>query len=95
MKAITLVEHEDILNKLERAYYEVQGRQNIINFMIVNGMSENKNFQTYWDTYLCYLKVYENFKEEFRVTCVLPLVGENFEGNWEVDFNRKEVKIYD
>lgn len=95
MKTFNLTEHEDVLGKLERVYYEVQGRQNIINFMVSNGMTENKNFQTYWDNYLHYLRVYEDFKEEFRVTCIIPLVGNDFEGNWKVDFNRKEVIIYD
>ena len=61
MRLLEIDNQEEMVAILERAFYEVQCRRNIINFMINDGMNNTENFQ----------------------------------GRWAVDFNTREIKLYD
>ena len=95
MRLIEIPNQEEEIKILERASYEVQCRQNIINFMIKDGMTENENYKKYWDEYILYSMAYEKLKNDFQNNCILPNVEKNFSGNWEVDFFSGEIKLYD
>ena len=63
--------------------------------MLNNNMKEHPTYKSTWEDYLNALKAYDTEKENFRVNYIVPAVGENFNGRWEVTFATKEVKIYD
>lgn len=95
MKLLEIPNQEEEIKTLARASYEVQCRQNIINFMVKDGMTENSNYKKYWDEYILYSMAYDKLKNDFQNRCIIPNVKKNFQGNWEVDFNTGEIKIYD
>lgn len=95
MRLLEINNQEEMIAILERASYEVQCRRNIINFMINDGMNNTENFNKYWEEYILYTKAYDKLKHDFQVNHVIPNAGENFQGRWEVDFNTREIKLYD
>ena len=46
---INVSEFEDEINLLERAHYEVNGRQSILGFMVSNGLEDSDNYKKYWE----------------------------------------------
>ena len=95
MKLLEIPNKEQIILTLETASYEVQCRQNIINLMIRDNLTETESFKKFWNEYKLYTKAYDQLKHEFERDYILPNAGENFQGKWEVDFYTKEVKISD
>ena len=96
MITLRLTEATDDINKLERIFYEMKARESIFNFLILNNMQNTENYQFMWEEYLCYLKVYEDLKEEFRIKYIIPNAPKNFKGKWELYFNKRgEIIIYD
>ena len=95
MKISILPENFNILNILERAHYEVSGRENIIKFMLINNLSNSDTYKEYWKEYLDYLKVYELCKNDFVTQCIIPVIGVKPTASWEVNFDAKEVTIND
>ena len=95
MKLLEIPNQEQIILTLETASYEVQCRQNIINLMVRDNLTETENFKKFWNEYKLYTKAYDHLKYEFERDYILPNVGEDFQGEWEVDFYTKEVKISD
>ena len=91
MRLLEIPNQEEVILTLERASYEVSCRQNIINFMVRDGMIETDNFKKYWNEYILYTKAYDQLKYEFQDT----YISKDFSGNWEIDFNTKEIKLYD
>lgn len=91
MRLLEIPNQEEIILILERANYEVQCRKSIINFMVSDGLNETENFKKYWNEYILYTKAYEQLKYEFQ----RDYIPKDFSGNWEIDFNTKEVKLYD
>lgn len=95
MRLLEIPNQEQEIAILERANYEVQCRQNIITFMVNDGMTNNDNYKKYWDEYILYTKAYDRLKQEFQDNQVIPNAGEGFNGSWEVDFQKKEIRLYD
>lgn len=92
-KIISLENYESEINILERAYYEVSARENIIKFMIQNNQNDLPQFKEFWNEYLHYLKAYEIIKNDFKNNCIDTELGYSFTGFWQVDFAKKEVTI--
>lgn len=95
MRVITIPDQENAIAILKKANYEVLGRQQIINFMITNGLKEHTHFKDYWQEYLDYTAAYELLKEEFKTKYIIPIVGDDSTKIWEVDFINNEVRIHD
>lgn len=96
MRLIEIPNQEREISILERASYEVQCRENIINFMINSRKDLNdNNFKKFWEEYIYYTMAYDHLKIEFQNSQILKQLGENFSGSWEVDFKTREIKIYD
>lgn len=93
MHIIDLSTEDTFILALERAHYETMGRENIINFMISNGMTSNSNYQNYWEEYLVYLRTYNQLKEDLQIQYIRPKFP-NF-SKWNVDFNKKVIEVYD
>lgn len=87
---------EELLRILERAHYEVTGRENIVNFMAINNMTDQEVYKNYWNEYLQYLKAYNKIKNTFTDIIVKPMLQEEESSkNWHVDFDKKELVIYE
>lgn len=95
MKIVEIPNQENAILALEKANYEVQGYQSILQYMLNNNMKDHPTYKSTWEDYLNALKTYDAEKENFRVNYIVPVVGNNFNGRWEVTFTTKEVKIYD
>lgn len=95
MRVLEIPNQDELITVLERAAYEVSCRNNIINFMIQNGLKESDSFKEYWEEYLVYFKAYEKLKYEFSINHVKPNAGKNFNGQWEVNFHTKEIILHD
>jgi hypothetical protein len=65
MYNIDMSNYSKELDTLERTMYELKGRENVINFMIINGLKSHENYNYFWEEYLLYLKAYEILKKEF------------------------------
>ena len=63
---INVSEFEDDINLLERAHYEVNGRQSILGFMVSNGLEDSDNYKKFWEQYLEYMKTYNFLKDQFQ-----------------------------
>lgn len=95
MRLLELDNKEELIFPLERASYEVRARRDICQFMVADGMANNENYKAYYNEYLLYMKAYDKMKQDFQDNYILPNVGKDFTGSWEVDFNTQEIKIYD
>jgi hypothetical protein len=87
----------DNVNKLQKAHYEVMGRQNIINYMISNDMKNQPTYTEIWTEYLDCLAKYDAIKKEFTTICVSKIMSENnitiTTQTWTIDFDKKELII--
>lgn len=91
-RSIDISDFENEITKLERAYLEVMGRENILNYLISNGNKNSAEFKEFWTDYIDYLRVYENAKHEFFNECLIHVFN-GYNGNWTIDFEKKEVVI--
>ena len=91
-RSIDISNFEAEVTKLERAYLEVMGRENILNYLINNGKKNSLEFKEFWSDYIDQLRIYENVKNKFFNTCLIQVLG-NYDGNWIVDFEKREVVI--
>lgn len=95
MRLLEIPNQEEEIKILERASYEVNCRQNIINFMIRDGIDINsENYKKYWDEYILYSIAYDSLKQDFQENKIMKY-AKDFKGNWEVDFKKRVIKIYD
>lgn len=95
MRIIEIPNQKEAILVLEKINYEVQGHQNILNFMIINNLTDSAQYKKCWNEYLALLKQYDIEKENFRKTYIVPEVGNNFNGTWEVNFITQEVSIHE
>lgn len=96
MRLLEIPNQEEEIRILERANFEVLCRQNIIKYMIRDGINTNsQEYKNYWNEYLLYTQAYEKLKLDFQNNIILKILGEDFQGDWEVIFDSKEVRIYD
>lgn len=85
------------VNKIQKMHYEVNGRKNIIVYMLDSDMKNQPVFNEMWEEYLNYLMKYDAAKQEFTSVCVNKLMEEqNVSGQtWNIDFDKNELTIYD
>lgn len=97
MYKIISINDKEFLHKLERVYYEHNGRQNVVNYMYLNNLNHSENFIELWEEYLVYMKIYDSMKKQLETLYILPFVEEyNIQNyKWEVDFDNERVKLYE
>ena len=94
-KIIDVSSYETNLRILERAYLEITGRENVVNYMVVSGQANGEHYKSFWEEYIYYLKAYEIIKKDFIDNCINEILGYNFIGEWKIDFEAKEVTLYE
>lgn len=92
-KIINVSFYQNELDILERAYLEVSGRENIINFMVNQGKKDTNEYKEFWLDYLHYLKAYNFIKTNFVNNCINKILGYELKGTWQVNFETKEVVL--
>ena len=92
-KIIDVKDYPDELNSLERLHYEVQGRENVINFLIRQEQKNTSFFEEIWEEYLVYLKLYQEMKNNFEINCINKILENKNYTKWSVLFDKKEVII--
>ena len=89
---LTQPEYIEIYYELQRKFYEFQGNQNIIIYMIQNGMKQDNEYKDYFYEYLNSLKEYDLCKRKF--SNILIEKNQNLIINkWEILFEKDVVKI--
>lgn len=91
MLKITELSENDLFTNLEVVHYEYESYLNILEDLKKKGY--NDEYWTTWKDYIRVLGEYETLKEQLRVTFVIPLVGDGFDGNWEANFETGEIYI--
>ena len=89
---IVQVDNENLVKNLEVSHYEYVSYNNMLESAKVNGYN-----QEYWDLWSQYMEVcseYETLKEHIRVEFIVPAVGEDYPGWWEIDFENKIITIH-
>lgn len=94
-KIFSLEEFEQETLVLERIYMELEGRRNIISFMVTQNLTENINYKKYWEEYLEFLYTYKTISDNYVKNCINKILGYELKGKWEVDFTNREVIIYE
>lgn len=87
-KIIDISDYSNELNKLERAFYEVQARENILDIIIREGRKNTPYYEDMWEEYLAYLKNYNIIKYNFELNCIKKITQEQYY-HWKVDFTKK------
>ena len=82
----------ELFTNLEVVHYEFNSYLNILHDLKINsGYNEE-----YWDTWKEYIRIlgeYETLKEQLRIDFIIPIVGDDFDGNWEANFDTGEIVI--
>ena len=82
----------ELFTNLEVVHYEFNSYLNILHDLKINsGYNEE-----YWDTWKEYIRIlgeYETLKEQLRIDFIIPIVGDDFNGHWEANFDTGEVII--
>ncbi len=95
MRLLEIPDKDEQIAILERAAYEVECRNNIINYMVSNGLKDSESYKEYWEEYLTYSKAYNKLKYDFQINYIIPNAGKKFNGHWEINFFTKEIMLYD
>jgi hypothetical protein len=89
---------EDLINKVQRAGVEVDGRMNIINYL----MSDHKDdpsfldsalFQHYHEQYFDSNTTFNLYKQEIQNTIPQLVALKQYNFNWNLDYSAKEIEI--
>ena len=91
---ITDVKNNELLADLEVSHYEQASYQNILNGIVKNH-GYNEEYWKIWEQYMSVRSEYDTLKEHIRVEYIIPAVGEDHPGWWEIDFNNGIITIYD
>lgn len=89
---IVKIDNEDLITNLEASYYEHNSYLDMLKYIKENGYNNE-----YWDIWEQYMEVrseYDTLKEHIRVEYVIPAVGDNYPGWWEIDFDKRQLFIY-
>ena len=87
------IENSDLLTNLEIAHYEFNSYVDILNEVKTHGY--NEEYWNIWNQYMQIYVEYETLKEELRTQIIVPIVGDNYPGGWEVNFDTQEIYITD
>ena len=90
---IIQIDNKDLVADLEVSYYEYNSYVNMLKEAKNNGY--NSEYWSLWEQYMEVCSEYETLKEHIRAEYVVPAVGENYPGTWEVNFDNQEIYIYD
>jgi hypothetical protein len=63
--------------------------------MVRDGFTNNETYKKFWNEYKLYSKAYDRLKHEFERDYILANMGEDFQGEWKVDFYTKEITVSD
>ena len=85
-------EYIDIYKELTRTYYEFQGHQNIIMYMITNGMKDTEEYQFYFKEYIKKDMDYEICKRKFE-NILKEKNSDIIINKWKILFEKDAVQI--
>ena len=85
------ITNNNLLADLEASHYEYTSYMDILNSAKINGYTQE--YWSLWEQFMEVQSEYETFKEHLRVEFVVPAVGDNYNGIWEVDFDQGVVFI--
>jgi hypothetical protein len=85
------IKNSTLLNDLEVSHYEYNSYISILNEIRTRGYDEK--YWDFWSQYMEAFAEYETLKEHLRVEIIIPIVGNNYNGNWEVNFETGEILI--
>lgn len=84
----------NLLTDLKTSFCEHNSYLNILDCeRKTNGYSEE--YWKLWSQFMEVMSEYNTFKEKLRIAFIVPAVGENYPGWWEIDFQNKTVIIHD
>ena len=86
---IDISDYSEEITILERAFFELKARENIINLMIIEGFKEHPNYKLYWDEYLEYLKVYQLLQQDFYNKHLTE-----YDSKWKINFDTETAVVY-
>lgn len=90
MQYLKFTFNDPIIEELEKLTIQVQGRQNLLTFMINNNMFPSHNFDLYQEEYLNYYMQYERKKREFQKKYIDSILEERqinpTAASWNIDF---------
>lgn len=82
----------ELFTNLEVVHYEFNSYLNILHDLKINS-GYNEEYWNTWKEYIRVLGEYETLKEQLRIDFIIPIVGDDFNGNWEANFDTGEVII--
>lgn len=82
----------ELFTNLEITHYEFNSYLNILTD-IRNSKGYNEEYWNTWNDYIKVLVEYETLKEQLRIQFVVPIVGEDYNGSWEANFEEGVVYI--
>lgn len=85
------IKNSTLLNDLEVSHYQYNNYINLLNEIRTRGYDEK--YWDFWTQYMAVFTEYETLKEHLRVEIIVPVVGDNYNGNWRVDFENGEILI--
>lgn len=94
---IIKIDDKNIINQLNQLQIEVNGRVNILAYMINNGMRDSQNFQNYQQEYFTIFNIYNNKKQELQRLFINPILeAQNINpetASWNLNFETEEVTL--
>ena len=94
-KIIVNATNTDFNRKLEKAFYEVKSRANVISFMLSNPSYDETTFKSYHDDYVNKTIEYERLKKETSKVYNLAQYGEKASWNFNFEDDQIVVTIHD
>lgn len=98
MYKIVILDNQELLDTLERIHYETIGRQHVIEYMCLNGMNKDDNYNSLWEEYLYYLRAYDILKNQVVENYLEPAVLKGdiaSKYRWEINFDTNRIKVYE
>ncbi len=89
---IIQIDNKDLVADLEVSHYEYNSYLNMLQEAKSNGY--NSEYWSLWGQYMEVCSEYETLKEHIRAEYVVPAVGENYPGWWEIDFDTCKITIH-
>ena len=90
-KIIDISNYKENLLMLERASWEKECREELLAFLVNQGLTQSDDYTRLWEEYLIAYANYQKEKDNFYQTVVINFLNENYK-IWEVQYN-EEVLI--
>ena len=88
------IKDDELLADLEVNHYECLSYENILS-ETARSYGYNESYWEIWKQYMEVFVSYYTLKEHFRTNYIIPAVGENYPGWWEVNFENKTITIHE